>query len=105
MALGICAILLTQAVPSLQHFIQRNRLSAAVNRFSASLQYARSEAVRRGRRVVLCPSVDLHSCAASEQWGQGWIVFADSDGDRERSRGEPLLRTAQGLPDDISMRS
>lgn len=103
--LGICTILLTQVAPTLQSVIQRNRLSSAVNRFSASLQYARSEAIRENRRVVLCPSEDFRACAGSPQWNQGWIIFADADGNRERSRREPLLRSAQALPADISMRS
>lgn len=103
--IAIGAVLLTQAIPSLQAFIQRNRVSTAVNRFSGALQYARSEAVRRSRRVVLCPSADGRGCADTERWAQGWIVFADLDGDRERDRNEPLLRTAPGFPAGISMRS
>ncbi|MEJ2686681.1 MAG: GspH/FimT family protein, partial [Gammaproteobacteria bacterium] len=76
-----------------------------MNRFSGALQYARSEAVRRSRRVVLCPSTNGRVCAHSERWAQGWIVFADLDGDRERTRSEPLLRTAAGLAEGISMHS
>ncbi len=44
---------------------------------------ARSEAVRRGVTVTVCPSSDGAACSAdgSVDWSAGWIVFTDLDGD------------------------
>ena len=45
--LVIASILVTAAVPAMQDFIVRNRMTAEVNTFMASLTLARSEAVKR----------------------------------------------------------
>src|SRR3569833_2595006 len=54
--LAIAAILLTWAVPSLQDFITRNRMSTEVNNFVAAHNVARSESVKRLQNISLCPS-------------------------------------------------
>ncbi|MEO5378649.1 MAG: GspH/FimT family pseudopilin [Magnetococcus sp. DMHC-6] len=96
--LSIAGILTGMGVPVLYDLIQNNRLISQVNNFVASLQYARSEAVRRGERVSLCPSLDLLTCSTGGgEWGEGWIVFADGhtpgtlDGDDELLRVNPPL--------------
>lgn len=46
--LAICALLMSLAVPSLSHVMQRQRLKAAALGFEVDLREARYEAVRRG---------------------------------------------------------
>jgi type IV fimbrial biogenesis protein FimT len=53
---------------------------AAVNEMVASLALSRSEAVARNLTVSMCPSANGTACAIGD-WDQGWIVFADNDGD------------------------
>ena len=36
---------------------------------------------------------------AASGWESGWIVFADADGDNERTPAEPLLRVQPAMPD------
>jgi len=100
--LAIAAIITTAAVPSLQNFIQNNRMSTAVHHFVTTLNLARSEAVKRGERVTVCKSDDLINCTVSDGWEQGWIVFVDSNGNGTRQApGEILLRTQNPLPGNI----
>jgi type IV fimbrial biogenesis protein FimT len=74
--LAVASILLTAAVPPMQDFVIRNRMSAEVNTFVASLHLARSEAVKRMQNVSLCPVDDSGNCdASSEDWEQGWKVY------------------------------
>ena len=77
--LAVAAILLAVGVPSLFDFINNNRVSGQYNDFVTSLHMARSEAIKRGRKVSVCSSSSGTSCAAGN-WEDGWIVWADSDG-------------------------
>lgn len=70
---AIMAIVASIAVPSFNTMIKNNRLTAAVNDLSGALNYARSEAVRRGRTV----QVD----ALSGDLSNGLRVWFDADGD------------------------
>lgn len=79
--LSVAAILVTIAVPSFSDFIKNNRLITQTNDFVTALNLARSEAVKRGDRVTVCKSSDQISCSGSGSWDQGWIVFADVNGD------------------------
>jgi type IV fimbrial biogenesis protein FimT len=84
-ALAIAAILMTVAVPSMQDAALNGKLRAQSNAFLASLHLARSEAIKRNGRVVLCKSSDGVDCAVSGGWEQGWIVFSDNNNDANRA--------------------
>jgi len=77
-ALAVAAILLAMAVPSLGDLLRNNRLAAANNELVTSLNVARAEALRRGRPVTVCASADQRSCASSNNWATGWVVFEDT---------------------------
>lgn len=81
-ALAVAALLALGAVPALSDLIRDQRLIALNNRFNASLQLARSEAVRSGLEVVVCKTAGSPACAESAAWHDGWMVFADADRDR-----------------------
>nr|WP_277347496.1 GspH/FimT family pseudopilin [Wenzhouxiangella sp. XN79A] len=85
LAIAILAIVTTAALPSFTQIIQNNRLSGQTNEFVTSMQYARSEALKRGDPVTVCASSNGTSCGGN--WNQGWIVIADAGGG-----GEELLR-------------
>jgi type IV fimbrial biogenesis protein FimT len=85
--LTISAILVAMAVPSFQAMIQNNRISSASNSFIATLDIARSEAIRRNWSVTVCRSTNANApnptCSnaaagnyAANDWASGWIVFA-----------------------------
>lgn len=92
---AILAILLALAAPSFAKFIKDNRRASAVNDLIVSVQIARSEATRRGQRVVVCPSNDAQTaCAVTEDdepvdWSGGWIVHAITAGGPEVIRVFP----------------
>jgi len=76
--LAVAAILVTVAVPSFQTMIESNALTSQINLFIGSLNAARSEAVKRGKQVTLCKSVNGSSCAGAG-YEAGWIVFVDTN--------------------------
>ena len=95
--LAVVAIVLAFAIPGFQSVINDNRLSSASNELIANLQTARMEAIRRGRRVVVCASANPNAgagatCATAGV--HGWITFVDEDTDGDFGAGDKLLRNA-----------
>ncbi len=94
--MSIIAILATLAAPSLKHLIQSNTMSGVVNTFLSDMRFARSESVRLGGGVVMCPSTNSEtttaSCSGSSGWEGGWIVFHNLNNGNTRTSNEPLLR-------------
>jgi len=78
--LAVVAVLLAIAAPSYRNFVLDTRMSAEANEFLTTVNFARSEAVKRNARVTMCKSSSGTGCADSGNWAQGWIVFADLDG-------------------------
>jgi type IV fimbrial biogenesis protein FimT len=72
--IAVMAVLLGVGVPSFRSMIEGNRLSSASNDLLSGLQFARSEAIKRGIPVVLCSSSDQSSCAATPVWTGGWVA-------------------------------
>ena len=63
---AVLAVVLAIAVPNFRTMINRNRLVATANEISAALNLARMEAIRRNRRVEICPSTNGTSCSGSD---------------------------------------
>ncbi|WP_185955422.1 GspH/FimT family pseudopilin [Tepidiphilus sp. J10] len=72
----VLAILLAIGIPSFATLIASNRLTSATNELIASLQTARTEALRRNARVTVCPA-DPTATACSGAWRDGWMAFVD----------------------------
>lgn len=80
LALTIGAVLTTMAVPSFIDMIRNNRITSQTNDFISTLNYARSEAIKRGTGIIVCSSNDQATCTGST-WQSGWIVQQASDGE------------------------
>jgi type IV fimbrial biogenesis protein FimT len=94
--LSIASILIAVAVPSFRELSIRNRLTTYTNDFVATVNVARSEAVRRGSTVTVCKSDDGAKCGGA--WSDGWIVFHDANGDGIFDEGnDTLVKTHEGL--------
>lgn len=101
--LAVAGILVTGATTTLPRFVQEGRMVTAVNHFVTALTLARSEAVQRDRRVVLCPSRDSSHCGGSRDWPAGWLLFASDDTTRDPA--EPLLAAGSPLGPGIAMQT
>jgi type IV fimbrial biogenesis protein FimT len=95
--LTILAILAAGAVPWLGDLWLDARRSAAVNELVHAFHFARQDANRGARDVVICRSTDGERCAPAGPWQSGWLVFLNRDGDDPpvRDTGEPILKVAQ----------
>mgnify|MGYP000891361647 CR=1 FL=1 len=111
---AIVGILATLAAPAFDSMLKANRTRTVANELMASLNLARSEAMRRGQPVSICRSNDGSNCASSGTgWNQGWIVFINenhssvSASEKEspkRDKDEQILQIRQNLPADVSVR-
>lgn len=89
--IAVAAILMSLAAPSFQSLIASNRLSSKTNELVTTLNLARSEAIRKGKRVVVCRSADGANCAASGDWSSGWLVYEDTNSNGSKDSGEDQL--------------
>jgi len=96
-AAAVAAIMLAAALPSYQSSIMNNRMTAETNRLVADIQLARSEAMKRGTAVIICPSAAptaaSPTCSAGD-WSNGWLVFASGDANATFTLGTDTLLKA-----------
>ncbi len=103
--LAIVGILAMVAIPSFVDFSVNSKITADSTGLVADLTFARSEAVKRGVSVTICPSTDNANCLASGSvdWNQGRIIFVDRatrgvvDGTGATADGNFVLRTSSAL--------
>lgn len=81
--IAVLGILLGIGVPSFNNIVRQNRIASQTNELLAAAAMARSEAVKRGTEVVLCPvdPGDPDVCSGEDNWNDGWMIFADEEGD------------------------
>jgi type IV fimbrial biogenesis protein FimT len=94
--LAIIAIGLSLAVPGAQSLVMNNRSVSSTTELIASIQYARSEAISRNRRITVCPSTDSTDCE-NTGWDSGWIVFVDTDADQSIDAGEEIIHQSPAI--------
>lgn len=85
----IAMLLLGIAMPSLRYFLIEIRLANDVNQLVATALLARTEALKRGRLVLICRSTTARAAVActdnanrergQEDWSSGWIVKMAGD--------------------------
>ena len=104
---AIAAILLALAAPNFREMLVKRSVQAAAETLASDMRFARSEALKRSTRTVVCRSTDGANCSttAGGSWSDGWIVFVDSDVDGTVSAGDDLIRVQQVLPNISSMTS
>lgn len=101
--LAVSAILLGIGVPSFASLSASSRLANATNEVVASLHLARSEAIKRNSRVVMCTSASGTTCAAGGGWHQGWLMFPDANNNAVRDEGEAIILARQAFPVGLNL--
>lgn len=83
MTLVIVAVLAAIAMPSFKSILGDSALVTTTNDLVSSIHMARSESIKRGENVGVCPVVDAQAaepvCGAGTVWTNGWLVFVDSN--------------------------
>lgn len=97
-ALAITSILFAVGVPGLGGFLAGERVHERADALLRSLQVARSEAIKRGSRVDVCPVAG--DCAAlAAEWERGWRIVPDATRD-----GVAAIGVETAAPPGITIR-
>lgn len=97
--LALLAVIAVLATPSFVAWHVRDQVDARTRALASTLAFARSEALRRGSRVIVCRIDSARRCLGTGQpcasgvadWSCGWAVFADRAGTLSLLRAQPLL--------------
>ena len=102
----IVVILATVVVPSFTSSMEKAKLKTQMGDFVSALDYARSESIKRGARVTMCPSSDQATCGGvGVNWEDGWISFVDTNNDYTLDAGEgPPLSASVALTSGYVLR-
>jgi type IV fimbrial biogenesis protein FimT len=98
---AVMAVVLTLGVPAFRDTVRNSALTATINEFIATLNFARSEAVKRGVQVT----VRKTSTSDTVGWEGGWQVFTDvSANGQYDSATDQLLRVHDALKTNYTLR-
>jgi type IV fimbrial biogenesis protein FimT len=95
---AIVAVVSALAVPSFRTLLVKRSVQAAAVTFVDDLRFTRSEALRRSAKVSMCSLAanSTTTCSgAVGNWINGWLVFADVDGDGAVDAGDEIIRVQQ----------
>jgi len=73
--IAIVGISVAIGLPSFVPIISKIRMEGEISALLSGLNFARSEAVKRGLSVSVCPSTDGINCTTGTSWTTGWIVL------------------------------
>ncbi len=79
--------------PSFKNILKQQEVNGQINNLVAMIYLARSEAIKRNQVVTVCKSSDKQHCGGN--WTDGWMMFADLNGDGTRNAGETLIGSGQ----------
>ena len=102
-AMLVGALLLALAVPAWSNASEAARAVAARTALQDTLDTAMRHAALGGSEVVVCPGAD--ACRDTWDWSDGWLAWADANGNRARDAGETLLLREPALPGRVLLRS
>lgn len=77
----IGGILAAIAAPSFNDLINNTRMTSTMSQITSDLNRARSEAIKRNRRVLVCVRSTDTACDVVLNWQNGWLVCYDVDQD------------------------
>ncbi len=103
--MALLGVMVSLAAPAMTALRLQHRLQAEAEGLWSSLVLARSEALRRQQRVTVCARAQglASACDASGLWQQGWLVFADANGNALLDAGEALVEVREAVPEPLRL--
>jgi type IV fimbrial biogenesis protein FimT len=106
-AAAVAVVLFAIALPSFRSTILNNQITAQTNMLIADIQLARSEALKRGVAVIVCPSSNPSAATPScsdDNWSSGWLVFASGDTNTSYdAASDVLVRAVAAMSDRVQV--
>lgn len=93
---AIAGVLLAVGLPSMQGFIHGHSAGNEAEELASAIRLARSESMKRGMPVSLCPSsnpdANSPACGAAADWLKGWVTFTDEQNNGTLDEGDKVLK-------------
>jgi len=109
--LSIGASVLALSAP-MANILRENKAQSISYEFITALNFARSEAIKRGNRVTVCRTISGTRCEGQsdvngqKDWSDGWIIFSDINGNGQINASEDkILRVRGKLERGYTLRS
>jgi len=83
----IMGIVTAIGVPSFKSVVTGTKITTTVNKMVASINFSRSEAVKRNQYVVL-----LKNGVDDKNWSEGWKIFVDENRNQILDSNDELLK-------------
>jgi type IV fimbrial biogenesis protein FimT len=91
-SLSITSVMGLGVIPGMIEIVSNNRITSTTNTFISHLYLTRSEAIKTGHNVIMCPSKLRDQCNKSSEWHHGWIVFVDTNQNLQYDSNERLIQ-------------
>lgn len=96
--LMITSILIATGAPALSASLDKARANDVTQNALHAIQHARTLAIHHQSGIItLCGSADGRAC--SNDWSQGWILFADGNNNHRRDTDEQLYQQDDHSPE------
>ena len=95
--------ILSAAFISLGGMVREFRLGYMQQRLYNAVQLTKSEALTRSETHTICRSTGGTRCNDGLDWEEGWIVFSDPNGNRQRDSGEEVIRIFNNISSDYKI--
>lgn len=95
-SLTIISLLAALALPDFHGLLDRFKVEAAASEFHSSIMLTRSEAIRRGVRIDLVPSV-------AHDWRRGWLILIESNNNQQADASEVVLHRSAAPPENLQI--
>ena len=102
--LAILGILLGIAVPGFTSLFAQSQQETTLSTLLRHHHLARSEAIKNNQIIMLCKSHDGRQCHSDSSWQDGWIIFRDSDNNKQVSLQEPIIYVQQALHNNLTIK-
>lgn len=96
--LAIAGILAMIGAPAMGSLLARTRDASVETSIADTLRHARTAAIMRNTRVLVCPSPDGRRCQSGDDWQHGWIIAQDADHDGQPDAGAQIIATQAAVP-------
>lgn len=96
--LAIAGILAMMGAPAMGGLIARTTNATTEASVAGTLRHARTAAIMRNARVVVCPSLDGRRCQSNDEWRHGWITGQDADHDGQPDAATQVIATQAAMP-------
>lgn len=99
--LAIAGVLAMLGASTMAGLLAHTHTASTEAEVAGTLRHARTVAIMRNARVLVCPSHDGRRCSAGDDWQNGWLIAQDSDHDGQPDSPAALIHAQAAMPTGI----